>query len=147
MAASTRHSTPAVPFRPISDTVPTVPKNCPINSRNPVRIKSEQCPNWIGMLSELNWNHCPISPGIRILGLVPAPVDWEGDITAMYLAKLKQWRKLPKERYHLPLEGSKVFIRVWQQVNGWENQLGMFQASALVPAERDRGLKERGPGE
>ena len=95
----------------------------------------------------------PLNAGVAknslyaFLGLVPAPVDWEGDITAMYLAKLKQWRKLPKERYHVPLEGSKVFIRVWQQMNGWENQLGMFQASVLVPAERDRGLKERGPGE
>jgi len=80
------------------------------------------------------------------LGLVPAPVDWESDITGMYLAKLKQWRKLADKRYHVPLEGSRVFIRVWQQVNGWENQLGMFQASALVPADGGRGARERGPG-
>jgi len=40
--------------------------------------------------------------------------------------KLKQWRKLKHKRYHIPLEGSRIFIRVWQQVNGWENELGMF---------------------
>jgi hypothetical protein len=54
MAAFTRHSTPTGPFQPISDTVPTPPKNCPDNSRNSVRIKSEPCPNYFGMLSELN---------------------------------------------------------------------------------------------
>ena len=78
------------------------------------------------------------------LGLVSAPVEWESDITAMYLAKLKQWRKLTDKRYHLPLEGSRVFIRVWQQVNGWENKLGLFQASALVPAN-EAGVAGEGP--
>jgi hypothetical protein len=33
----------------------------------------------------------------------------------------------------LPLEGAKVFIRVWQPVNGWVNELGMFRGSAFVP--------------
>jgi len=80
------------------------------------------------------------------LGLVPAPVDWESDITAAYLAKLKQWRKLTDKRYHIPLEGSKVFIRVWQQVNGWENHLGMFQGSALIPADAGGAAVERAAG-
>lgn len=68
------------------------------------------------------------------LGLLRPPANGESDITEMYLAKLEEWRKLENKRYHVPLEGSRVFIRVWQQVNGWENELGMFRAGALVPA-------------
>jgi len=49
-------------------------------------------------------------------------------------APLKEWRKLKDKRYHLPLEDSRIFIRVWQQVNGFENEVGMFLANALVPA-------------
>jgi len=41
------------------------PKNCPNISRIAVRIKSDQCPNWIGLLSELDWIACPNCPGIR----------------------------------------------------------------------------------
>ena len=80
------------------------------------------------------------------LGLVPAPVDWESNITAAYLAKLKEWRKLADKRYRIPLEGSKLFIRVWQQVNGWENHLGMFQGSALIPADAGGAAVERAAG-
>ena len=43
---------------------------------------------------------------------------------------LLQWHK----SYHVPLEGARIFIRVWQQVNGFENEAGMFLANALVPA-------------
>jgi hypothetical protein len=68
------------------------------------------------------------------LGLLPAPVRGESDITKLFLKKLKEWRKLKDKRYHIPLEGSRIFIRVWQQVNGWENEVGMFLANALVPA-------------
>jgi hypothetical protein len=67
------------------------------------------------------------------LGLLRPPASGESDITEMYLAKLEEWRKLKPKRYRVPLEGSRIFIRVWQQVNGWENQLEMFRASALVP--------------
>ena len=67
------------------------------------------------------------------LGLLRPPANGESDITEMYLAKLEEWRKLEQKRYRVPLEGSRIFIRVWQQVNGWENQVGMFRASALVP--------------
>jgi hypothetical protein len=67
------------------------------------------------------------------LGVRPAPEGEEIDFTELYMKKLKEWRKLKPKRYHVPLEGAKVFIRVWQQVNGWENQLGMFQGSAFVP--------------
>jgi hypothetical protein len=68
------------------------------------------------------------------LGLLPAPVKGESDITRLYLKKLKEWRKLKDKAYHIPLEGSRVFIRVLQQVNGWENELRRFQANALAPA-------------
>jgi hypothetical protein len=68
------------------------------------------------------------------LGLLSAPVRGEIDITKLYLKKLEEWRKLKDRSYHKPLERSRIFIRVWQQVNGWENQLGMFRADALVPA-------------
>jgi len=68
------------------------------------------------------------------LGLLPAPVRGESDITKLYLKKLEAWRKLKDQSYHLPLAGSRIFLRVWQQVNGWENEVGMFQANTLVPA-------------
>jgi hypothetical protein len=35
--------------------------------------------------------------------------------------------------YPVPLPGSKVFIRAWQQVNGWENRTFARLTSALVP--------------
>jgi hypothetical protein len=69
------------------------------------------------------------------LGLLGPPAGGESDFTQRYMKKLKEWRKLAPKRYHVPLEGAKVFIRVWQQENGWENQLGMFRASAFVPVE------------
>ena len=68
------------------------------------------------------------------LGLLSRPVRGEIDITKLYLKKLKEWRKLKDKSYHIPLEGARIFIRVWQQVNGFENEVGMFLANALVPA-------------
>ena len=67
------------------------------------------------------------------------------DITRLYLKKLKEWRKLKDKAYHIPLEGSRIFIRVWQQVNGWENELGMFRGNALAPGQAG-GRVERGKG-
>jgi hypothetical protein len=84
----------------------------------------------------------PCNPGVdknshyAFLGLPPAPVRGEIDFTKLYLKKLEQWRRLKPKSYHIPLEGSRIFIRVWQQVNGWENELGMFRASALTPGRR-----------
>jgi hypothetical protein len=81
----------------------------------------------------------PCNAGVRknthyaFLGHLPAPVKGEIDITELYLKKLKAWRKLKKKCYQIPLEGSRIFIRVWQQTNGWEYELGMFRANALVP--------------
>jgi hypothetical protein len=42
-----------------------LPKNCPASARNTVRFESERCPTEIGTLSDINWNHCPVCPGIR----------------------------------------------------------------------------------
>jgi len=82
----------------------------------------------------------PLNAGVEkndlyaFLGLLGPPKAGESDFTELYMEKLEEWRELPPRRYHVPLEGAKVFIRVWQQVNGWENRLGMFQGSAFVPA-------------
>ena len=81
----------------------------------------------------------PCRAGMRMndlysfLGFPPAPVGEESDFTGLYLKKLKEWRKMEDKRYQVPLEGSKIFVRVVQQMNGWQNELGRFQASALVP--------------
>ena len=74
------------------------------------------------------------------LGLLPAPSKGESDITKLYLKKLEEWRKLKHKRYHIPLEGSRIFIRAWQQLNGWENDLGMFRANALTPGQEVAAL-------
>ena len=68
------------------------------------------------------------------IGLLPAALESESTMTKQYLKKLKQWRVLTDQRYHVPLAGARVFIRAIQQVNGWDNELGTFQGSALVPA-------------
>ena len=70
------------------------------------------------------------------IGLSPAPMRGEFDVTKLYMEKLKEWRRLKHRRYHIPLEGSRIFIQVRQQVNGWENELGVFRADALVPGSR-----------
>ena len=75
------------------------------------------------------------------LCLLPPPVGGESEFTEMYLKKLSDWRKLDYKRYQVPLEGSKIFVRVLQQVNGWQNEVSLFQASALAPA--DPGLRAR----
>ena len=76
------------------------------------------------------------------VGLVPAPIRGEIDITELYLTKLRAWRKLRDKRYHIPLEGSRVFIRVCQQINGWQNEAKQFLANARVPP-----AGRSGPGE
>ena len=57
----------------------------------------------------------------RILGVLPTPAQGACDITSLYTA-----------RYGVPAVGSKVFIRVNQNVNGWEDI--PVQTSAIVPA-------------
>ncbi|HVM49104.1 MAG TPA: hypothetical protein VMU04_13820 [Candidatus Acidoferrum sp.] len=86
----------------------------------------------------------PYNPGAAtntsyaFLGLLPPPEPGESDISDLYLRKLRLWRMLKHRRYHVPLAGARIFVRVWQQVNGWENELGMFRASAFVPRRLPR---------
>jgi hypothetical protein len=76
------------------------------------------------------------------LGLLPPPADGECDITDLYMDKLLDWRQLKDKRYHIPLAGSKIFIRVVQQINGWENELWAFSACALAPMDEDWRTRE-----
>src|ERR1035437_328005 len=69
----------------------------------------------------------PCSQGIancedyRILGVLPAPVQGSCDITNLYTA-----------RYGAPPVGTKVFVAVNQNVNGWEDM--PEETSGIVPA-------------
>ena len=92
----------------------------------------------------------PRNPGRRynsdyaFLGLLSARKNGKIDIADLYLRKLKEWRKLKNKKYHLPLEGSKIFIQALQQVNGWENEAMMFVASALVPLRDSLAARKTG---
>ena len=107
-----------------------------------MRLKVSRAVRWQdrqGLEDLMVFGWAPCRPGrlknshYAFLGLVPAPVKWECDFTELYLKKLEDWRRLKPASYHLPLEGSRIFIRVWQQVNGWENDVGMFLGHARVP--------------
>ena len=75
------------------------------------------------------------------IGLLPPPDAGESDITDQYLKKLLEWRRFEIKKYHRPLEGAKVFIQAVQQVNGWESDVMMFVAAAVVPP--GAGMAER----
>jgi hypothetical protein len=53
--------------------------------------------------------------------LLPDPVNGQADITELYV---RQWGQ--------PRPGSRVFVEVIQQINGWRHL--PFRFSALVPA-------------
>ncbi len=113
--------------------------------RDPIAMKVKIFPRvgWEARLGQedlMVFAWAPCNAGVdknshySFLGLLSAPVRGESDIIKLYLKKLKEWRKLKHKSYHIPLERSRIFIRVWQHINGWENELGMFLANALVPA-------------
>ena len=79
--------------------------------------------------------------GFSFLGLLRVAGGLERDITKLYLTKLEEWRNIPSREYQMPLEGSRVFIRVWQQENGWDDKPVMQAVSCLVPR---RGNRARG---
>ena len=91
----------------------------------------------LGDLMLFGWAPCNAgvakNTNYAYLGPPPARVGDEIDFTKLYLKKLKEWRKFKKKRYQVPLEGARIFIRVWQQVNGWENKLHRFLGSDFVP--------------
>jgi hypothetical protein len=62
----------------------------------------------------------------RFIGLLPTPIEHVSDITRLYIRK-----------YGVPPPNTRVFIRVWQQVNGWECRGQMRMFDALV--QRDGG--------
>jgi hypothetical protein len=122
--------------------------------RGPVfKLKVSQAIRWEARPAQediMVYGWTPLNAGVDkndlyvFLGLLRPPVRGESNFTEQYMKKLEEWRKLAPKRYHVPLAGAKVFIRVWQQVNGWENELGMFCASAFVPVEgRARAAKTR----
>jgi hypothetical protein len=57
----------------------------------------------------------------RVLGVLPAPAQGACDITNLFRA-----------RYGSPAVGTKVFVRVNQNINGWEDV--PVETSAIVPA-------------
>jgi hypothetical protein len=59
----------------------------------------------------------------RFLGLLPAPIEHASDITRLYIRK-----------YGVPLANTRIFIRAWQQVEGWECRGQMRLTDAFVPA-------------
>jgi len=69
----------------------------------------------------------PVSQGFgkfsdfRVLGMCPAPAQGSADITGLYVA-----------RYGVPPVGTKVFVRVNQLVEGWEDL--PVTLAAVVPA-------------
>ena len=69
----------------------------------------------------------PVSQGygkftdFRVLGTCPTPVAGAADITGFYTS-----------RYSMPPVGTKVFVRVNQFVDGWEDMPATF--AAIVPA-------------
>jgi hypothetical protein len=70
----------------------------------------------------------PCSPGrmkcrnVTYLGLLPAPVRGLSDITSLY-----------RKMFGLLPAGARIFIRIQQQVNGWESSA--TDASAIIPAK------------
>ena len=58
----------------------------------------------------------------RFIGLLPAPVEHVSDITRLYVKK-----------FGVPPPNTRVFIRTWQVVDGWEDRGQMKLTNALVP--------------
>jgi hypothetical protein len=77
----------------------------------------------------------------RFIGLLPAAVNGWSDITRLYVQK-----------FGMPPPNTRVFIRTWQVVDGWENRAQMQLTNALVPTpgagtggwRRDRADGQKG---
>jgi hypothetical protein len=84
------------------------------------------CPNTPGSNTTVRAS-APCSQGItccndyRVLGVLPAPAQGSCDITNLFRA-----------RYGSPTVGTKVFVRVNQNINGWEDV--PVETSAIVPS-------------
>ena len=60
----------------------------------------------------------------RFLGLLPAPIEGMSDIKRLYISE-----------FGVPPPNTRIFIRAWQEADGWENRGAMQITSALVPRE------------
>jgi hypothetical protein len=103
----------APPVRPLfSD---PAPQNLVIANASGVITLKLTCPTNPGENTIIRAS-APVSQGIdklgdfRILGTCPVPAQGSADITSLYTA-----------RFGVPPVGSKVFVRVNQFVNGWED--------------------------
>jgi hypothetical protein len=77
------------------------------------------------------------------LCLLPAPAECLNDLTRLYLKKLNEWKKLKRYR-GVALPGSRIFIRTWQQWNGWENKAFMRTTSVVIPAREFGATSQKG---
>ncbi len=114
----------APPARPVfSD---PAPQNLVIANVADVITLKLTCPTDPGQNTIVRGS-APVSQGIdklgdfRILGPCPAPAQGSADITSLYTA-----------RFGVPPVGAKVFVRVNQIVDGWEDRPLTF--AAIVPA-------------
>ena len=135
-----RHDPPPLPVfgpNPVEGFVITVGKRGPVFTLQFAQVAPAAAAAAPEELMVFAW--APCNAGVdkndlfAFLGLVRVPGGKAIDISKLYLKKLAEWRKLKPKRYHVPLEGSKVFICVCQQVDGWKNERGMFRGSAFVP--------------
>ena len=69
----------------------------------------------------------------RFLGLLPAAVEHLSDITRLYIKK-----------FGVPPANTRIFIRAWQQVVGWECRGQVRLVNALVPAKDGAADGQRG---
>jgi hypothetical protein len=67
----------------------------------------------------------------RFLGLLPAPYRGASDITELYLEKFR----------HLPA-GARVFIRTWQQIDGWRDSFPT-QFTVVIPGKPAPAARRR----
>jgi len=67
----------------------------------------------------------------RFLGLLPAPYRGASDITELYLEKFR----------HLPA-GSRIFIRTWQQIDGWRDSFPA-QFTVVIPGKPNPAARQK----
>jgi hypothetical protein len=84
----------------------------PVNLNHPERVR------WPGQ-SPVR----PLPGDYRFLGLLSASVEHVSDIARLYIRKCG-----------VPPANTRMFIRVWQQMEGWEGRRLMRLTDALVPA-------------
>ena len=114
----------APPARPMFPSL--APQNLVITNTGGAIALKLTCPNDPGQNTIIRGSK-PVSQGFekytdfRVLGVCPTPAQGSANITGLYTA-----------RYGVPPVGTKVFVRVNQVVDGWEDLPLTF--CAIVPA-------------